>query len=93
MPTLILYKLYFSSYYCPYWGVKLDRKPSDSATLYFITINDHSQTLNFRCQWILLQKRIVASYSIRDVLYWQHNIATQRDYAMRTCALFENITS
>ena len=35
----------------------------------------------------------VASYSIRDVLYWQHNIATQRDYAMRTCALFENITS
>ena len=31
----------------------------------------------------------VASYSIRDVLYWQHNIATQRDYAMRTCALFE----
>ena len=30
-----------------------------------------------------------ASYSICDVLYWQHNIATQRDYAMRTCALFE----
>ena len=31
----------------------------------------------------------VASYSICDVLYWQHNIATQRDYAMQTCALFE----
>ena len=40
-----------------------------------------------------IQNNTVASYSICDVLYWQHNIATQRDYAMRTCALFRNITS
>ena len=37
----------------------------------------------------LYDELTVASYSICDVLYWQHNIATQRDYAMRTCALFE----
>ena len=47
----------------------------------------YCKIFSLKAQVNLLLLNVVASYSICDVLYWQHNIATQRDYAMRTCAL------